>query len=604
MMETIRTAANNIIVKIIFGIIILAFIFTGVGGFFGSSSNDSQLYIAKIDGEGLDRTAFEREAQYATQNSGTLGGNDDSFIRSIRRSVLAGQIDNYLSYKLADDLNAQISDEQVKNAIRQQPVFFEKGAFSNRLYLELLAANGYTPDVYAEAIRASMKQEQVMKALIQSDFVLPVDSDISILLDQTRTVYLADYSINNIDNDQFTITDEEIADYYENNKNEFYHEPRVKMKFVTNFLPTIQSDVNITPEQVKAYYDANKPWSIAPGEHQYSILAFDDLASANKEYKAIVKLKGKNRAKVKMENIGWLPINDSLPDLLKKAALKKVNDISKPIEQNGEFYIVRLDKIQKSKKYPFDYAKDIILEKLYNEQVEKTYAEQQEKLEKAMQQPAIEGISEKSGLELYTSNWNYEEEALGITRFPEVAEVAFSDLMIQDGKATGNISDSIYVAQYDSTYVIQVTDYQEAGISPFDDVKEEIESKLLKEKKKALFSQKVSEILTQLNETDNAEDIVFARRVTLDRNSVDSSISKEAIDDIFALVPPLGKNIHGATIVNDERAIFYVLIDVKNGEVKDLSETLKPKQIEMTQQNLRSDLREKADIEIMPNSNL
>ena len=67
MMETIRTAANSVVVKIIFAIIILCFIFTGVGffGFGGSSNsaNDEQLYIAKVDGEGISRAGFEEQAK-------------------------------------------------------------------------------------------------------------------------------------------------------------------------------------------------------------------------------------------------------------------------------------------------------------------------------------------------------------------------------------------------------------------------------------------------------------------------------------------------------------------------------------------------------------
>ena len=118
MMETIRKAANSLVVKIIFAIIILCFIFTGVGflGFGGSSntSNDEKLYIAKVDGEGISRAAFEAKVQHETTNS--IG--DPSFTKMIRRNILAQQIDNYLAYKFSDNIHATISNELVKNYIK------------------------------------------------------------------------------------------------------------------------------------------------------------------------------------------------------------------------------------------------------------------------------------------------------------------------------------------------------------------------------------------------------------------------------------------------------------------------------------------------------
>ena len=45
MMENLRTAANNPVIKIVFAIIILSFILTGVGGYLVSGSN----YAAKVN---------------------------------------------------------------------------------------------------------------------------------------------------------------------------------------------------------------------------------------------------------------------------------------------------------------------------------------------------------------------------------------------------------------------------------------------------------------------------------------------------------------------------------------------------------------------------
>ena len=86
MMDTIRTAANHIVVKIIFAIIILSFIFTGIGFFgFGGGNNarDAQQYIAKVDGEGISRAQFEAVAREVTSKS----AGDPTFIKQLRRNI-------------------------------------------------------------------------------------------------------------------------------------------------------------------------------------------------------------------------------------------------------------------------------------------------------------------------------------------------------------------------------------------------------------------------------------------------------------------------------------------------------------------------------------
>ncbi|WP_392552662.1 SurA N-terminal domain-containing protein [Orbus wheelerorum] len=610
MMEKIRTAANSIIVKIIFSIIILAFIFTGVGGFlgFGSSAKDEQVYIAKVDGEGISRNTFEKQAQELIQkNSHLIGdGSDDSFVKMIRASVLSNQIDNYLAYKFADSLNANISDEQVKMEIRKQPVFFENGRFNNQRYLQLLAANGYTPDTYADGLRSAIKQQQVMDALFLTDFVLPTDSDISLLDNQTRAIYLANYSIDNInDNDALAVSDDEIKNYYDTNKQEFYHDKRVKMKFVTNFLPAIKQDIQVLPSEVEKYYADSKDGTMIPEKRLYSVLSFTSLDAAQKEYNLMSKMQGKQRSSTKMDSLGWFALDEKLPELLTKIKLDTIGSISKPLEQDGDFYIIRLDQIEKAKKLPFEYAKASIHDLLYQQKIDKKYREQQTALEKAAKLPTLDEIAKKSGLPSYDSDWTYEKENFSVGRYPEINDVAFSDEMIKDGKPTGKISDIINIAQYDGSYIIQVTDYQDAGISTFEDVKDSIKAKLIAEKKKQIFSQKVATLLAQLKQTGVADGLSFAQKMSVTQNLVDDRINEKTVKDVFATIPAVEGNSYGVTLIGDDKAQFFVLTGVTYPEkADDLSEKIKPEMLILNRNSLAKDLRSKAEIKIMPNANL
>ena len=55
MMDSLRTAANSLVLKIIFGIIIVSFILTGVSGYLIGGNN----YAAKVNDQEISRGQFE-----------------------------------------------------------------------------------------------------------------------------------------------------------------------------------------------------------------------------------------------------------------------------------------------------------------------------------------------------------------------------------------------------------------------------------------------------------------------------------------------------------------------------------------------------------------
>ena len=55
MMDSLRTAANSLVLKIIFGIIIVSFILTGVSGYLIGGGNN---FAAKVNGQEISRGLF------------------------------------------------------------------------------------------------------------------------------------------------------------------------------------------------------------------------------------------------------------------------------------------------------------------------------------------------------------------------------------------------------------------------------------------------------------------------------------------------------------------------------------------------------------------
>ena len=619
MMETIRTAANHIVVKIIFAIIILSFIFTGIGFFgFGGGNNarDAQQYIAKVNGEGISRAQFEAQAREITSSS----AGDPAFIKQLRRNVLYSQITNFLSYKFAEQLNANISNESVKEFIKKQQVFFENGKFSNKKYLQLISENGYTPDSYGETLKTYLQQQQVINALVNSSFVLPIDSELSNLKDQTRTVYTSTLSPKVVNMDDVKITIEDEKKYYEEHKSEFYRKERVKFNYILNEKYNYIDKIRVTDEEVQKQFQKNKKDYSFPERQAYSVIYVTDKEQADDimkdlssggNFETIVKTVNQASSTSpygKNGSLGWFTMDDSLPQAFKDANLKKVGQISKPIKVDDGYVIVKLDNVQKSRVMDFDYAKHMITSKLQDEKLNAIFYSVENKIQAAVNKNpnSLEAIAKDSDLHIVNSDWSYYNDIATILRYPEVRDVAFGDQMIVDGQATGNVSEMITVGQGIDMidFVIQIVDYRKEGIAPFEEVQDEINKKLYQNIANERFTSTVDNILAQLNETGSSSNVNFPQSYKLTRDS--KVLDKKIVDMVFDLVPSVtSKRVFGVQYLDDKSAAIVVLTGVKTpNEQKDISSELLPLYINNIYSSLTEDIRSKAKIEIMPDANL
>ena len=619
MMETIRTAANHIVVKIIFAIIILSFIFTGIGFFgFGGGNNarDAQQYIAKVNGEGISRAQFEAQAREITSSS----AGDPAFIKQLRRNVLYSQITNFLSYKFAEQLNANISNESVKEFIKKQQVFFENGKFSNKKYLQLISENGYTPDSYGETLKTYLQQQQVINALVNSSFVLPIDSELANLKDQTRTVYTSTLSPKVVNMDDVKITIEDEKKYYEEHKSEFYRKERVKFNYILNEKYNYIDKIRVTDEEVQKQFQKNKKDYSFPERQAYSVIYVTDKEQADDimkdlssggNFETIVKTVNQASSTSpygKNGSLGWFTMDDSLPQAFKDANLKKVGQISKPIKVDDGYVIVKLDNVQKSRVMDFDYAKHMITSKLQEKKLNAIFYSVENKIQAAVNKNpnSLEAIAKDSDLHIVNSDWSYYNDIATILRYPEVRDVAFGDQMIVDGQATGNVSEMITVGQGIDMidFVIQIVDYRKEGIAPFEEVQDEINKKLYQNIANERFTSTVDNILAQLNETGSSSNINFAQSYKLTRDS--KVLDKKIVDMVFDLVPSVtSKRVFGVQYLDDKSAAIVVLTGVKTpNEQKDISSELLPLYINNIYSSLTEDIRSKAKIEIMPDANL
>ncbi|MCX2956872.1 MAG: SurA N-terminal domain-containing protein, partial [Candidatus Regiella insecticola] len=78
-------------------------------------------------------------------------------------------INNVLLNQYTQKLGLTVSDEHVKESIRQIPYFQTDNKFDNTKYLNLIKSMGYKPDQFAQLQRQQLILQQLLQAVSSSE---------------------------------------------------------------------------------------------------------------------------------------------------------------------------------------------------------------------------------------------------------------------------------------------------------------------------------------------------------------------------------------------------------------------------------------------------
>lgn len=611
MMEKIRTAANNVVVKIIFGLIILSFIFAGVGGIFTMNANTDKQYIAKVDGEGLSRIAYENAALSQIQQY-HLTSDQPELIQLVRQNVLQQQIQDHLVYKYLDKLDIKVTNEQVKSNIRRNPAFAKDGRFNNELFLNTIKRQGYpSADIYAEYLRQQMRMQQLFSALQLTDFVLPVDADLIKLHDQQRVVATATLSAKDLGIADKSFTDEELKAYYLAHPQQFTTNTElVKLDIVRLPRSAIEAGINITDEDINTYYEQHKKSYVTPPEFAYSSIETENLADAEAIYQQLVS--GADFAELAAEKglypmqrntkgvLGWFSA-ESLPESLKAANLTDIGQFSKPLKQeNGHYLIVKLDDQHEQQTAALESIKDVVKNDLLQSMIDQQIQDKEKQIHQFVEQGlSLSDIAGKLNRQVEQTTWINQHTAP--LTYSAVGEIVMQQLD-EDSTNRTHILGPVYADENQEIYAVQIMDYRPIGLATFESVKLDILAILQKQDRDERFRTATEQLMTKLSSQDaeTKAKLTFTEAQLITRQ--DTSLDKDVIKTAFNLVPSVdNKPVYGITYLPQERAVITQLTQVKEAtEVRNMDDNMLEPLITSSSKAIVTTLTSQAKIELMP----
>lgn len=297
MLDSIRQNAQSWGVKIAFALIIIVFVFWGVGSMSNSSRSS---VIATVNEEPILIPEFKQayDQQFAMLKRQIPGLKQEDLKQlGFTQQVLQQLVSKKLLLQEAERLGITVTPQELKKTIASIAVFRnEKDVFDGDLYKRVLEAQGMTPGQFEESYR-----KDILIQKMQDYIGLPA----SVTDDEARTAFNYAAEKRSV---EFTVmpaasfvtkvsvAPEKVKEFYEQNKEQFKQPAKVSLEYITITPKTLAKSVKVDEAEIAAFYDQNAETYFVQDEsvHARHILV---LVDANAPEAKV------NEAKAKIEQV-------------------------------------------------------------------------------------------------------------------------------------------------------------------------------------------------------------------------------------------------------------------------------------------------------------
>jgi len=325
MATSIGKLSKSFFLKLLVGIIILPFVFWGMGDVFRGGN---QNVIATIDSEKISTQDFMNYINRLNLN--------DNQIKNLAKTDLIEQIlSDFIGKKVMsleiEKLGIVVSDNALRDLIKNDKSFFKNEKFSRTEYEKFLITSGLTAPQFESNIVEQEKRRQFLSSLAGGIVIPEILAEKEFRKEnQTKIIQYIDLDKYHSKNKP---TQESIKELYERNKSVFF----IELKSIRY--------AEIKPELISGSKDYNENFFKQLDDIENNILdgqSFEETTKVNN-----LKTVEFNKINAKKENVKKAKI-ENLPDNL----FKKIYNLKSPqspevINLNNKYYLAEIKDVEK-----------------------------------------------------------------------------------------------------------------------------------------------------------------------------------------------------------------------------------------------------------------
>ncbi len=571
MLESIRNGAQSFGVKVAFGIIILVFVFWGIGNF---NDRDYSNVVAMVNGQPIVAAEFEKAYRNAEefmlrQNPGLTREQLDK--AHLGRQVLNELIQLTLINQEARRGGIAVTPVELRQHAEQIKAFQdENGKFDPEAYKRVLAARRTSPPDFEKELSDQLLRDKVYQ-LVTAPAWMGSD-EARKRYDFIRERRVLDYLF--LPAAEFAskveIGKDEPATYYEEHKAEFADPARVEVEYIAVNPEAMAKPEEIGEEEARKWHQDNiskfnVPERVRASHILVQIPADADEAAEKEAREKIEKAReqiigGRKFAEVADEintpraggkggELGWIGRGSTVPEFEEAAFALKPGEISRPVRTQYGFHLIRAEEKEEGGIKPFETVMEEAKKGAAVDRASDNIHDVLDNLveDNILQKPMAESAA-KYGLEVKKTGLL---DQAGLIRNLGVSPDGAAALL-----ATPRDAPLDTALDAGKQYIVaRILESTPAGTKPFENVAAEIDKILRAEKSLALAMERASKLRAELvgKNAEEARKLGVKTSEPLEREAPLPGFAPNMKFDEAVFAAPVGEWLPQAFSMNDDK---------------------------------------------------
>ncbi len=572
-----------VVAAFIFGFV---FIDMGLGGGSMGGATDEMAVAARVNGETITFTDYERALrnveQMYQQQFGQQFTPEMAQMMNLPTQVINMLVDQRLLTQEAQRINLSASPEEVRRKLLSIPTFTDNGKF---IGMELYNRYITGPLGYASAaefendLGREIALSKMESALQNSVLLSPkaVDAEYRRTNENAKVRYVL---MPSGQIDTVTVTPAEVDAYYNAHKSDYTHGEQRKVRYILADYAKIRAEVKPTDAELLKLYEASKDNYRRPGSaHVLHILVKSepgatpqaDAAAKAKAEGIVAQLRGgadfAALARANSEDpsssgnggdMGWVDMGKTVEPFERAIFSIALNTISDPIRtQEFGYHIVKVVDRREQTVQPFEEARPALAARAANDMSKDIARAEINRVNAGMKQNKAANAQAFAALATgrLTSNdsgWIGKNDAIGgLGNNQPLSQWIFA------GKQ-GDVSDPIGTSKGIAIAYIEET--RPAGVSTLADVRERVEQEAKQQKARETARAQLAQLAAGAANVDAVGQKAgrTASEVTVDRQRSIPGLNGETSAFVDAALKATVGQMAGPVIVGDGAVVFQV----------------------------------------------